>query len=80
MSSLEDAIVEVLNTAAAHRATQAYLVNELDIRRESFSVEEFDKALQSLREDGTVRIHNPRAAAQDRIIEYRKAESAFEEW
>lgn len=79
MSNLEDAIVEVLDEAAAHRATQAYLVDELDVRHESFSVEDFDKALQSLRDEGAVRIHNPRAASQDRVIEYRKADTAFDD-
>lgn len=70
MTRLEKAIIEVLEDAPANRASQVYLIDEVDLRVGEFDVAEFDDALESLRAEGAIRIRDPSAPDQDRLIQY----------
>lgn len=70
MTSLEQEIIEVLEDAPANRTSQVYLIDEVDLRVGEFDMDEFDDTLESLREEGAIRIRDPSAPDQDRLIQY----------
>jgi|GEM_PF-1968854 Fe2+ or Zn2+ uptake regulation protein len=69
MSGLREVILEVLEAAPQNRVTMRYLVDQVDLQGEDFSVSELDETVEELVEDGVVRVRNPRAPLNDRLVE-----------
>ena len=70
MSGLREVILEILETAPQNRVTMQYLVDQVDLQGEDFSVSELDETVEELVEDGVVRVRNPRAPLNDRLVEF----------
>jgi len=68
MTDLRNEILAVFEEDGKRRATAAHLIDELDRRPVDFSMDEFDEAVTNLREQGEIRVKNPRASMYDQVI------------